>query len=258
MKNRSLVEWILIGIVCVLCVAVIGTAVHLVTVMTGLNAGSGSADMDGYDVVFSGSIELLEENYDVVLKGKDGSFTVDAGNLLDVVQGSYTFTDGQGWTFVFSDALNTNVRSQYDAASGEHGFIYALDLGSRGAGSLRLAREDKKFDAADQPWNDIPVFSGTASWFGGAINAAIVCSCDAEGNFSIFGTGGEINVIRGTYVQNGDDYTFTTEDGTVYTAAADEQSGLPTITVPVHRPELEVYNAADTEAVLTLNVPTVD
>lgn len=90
------------------------------------------------------------------------------------------------------------------------------------------------------------------------VTAPIVCSCDADGQFTIFGTGGEINVIRGTYIQSGSDYTFTAESGEVYHSAVDVESGLPAITVSVHRPELEVYNAADTEVVLTLTVLTVD
>lgn len=258
MKNKSLTQRILIGIICVICAVIIGTGIHLAVVLTGIHAGSGNEDMSAYDVVFSGNINLLGEDYDVALKGKDGSFTVDAGTIQNVAEGTYTFTEGQGWTFVFADDLTTNVRSQYDADAGQHSFVYALNLGSRGEGNLRLVHKDKQFVPASQPWNDIPAFSGTGAWFGGVVTAPIVCSCDAEGHFSIFGTGDEINVIRGSYTQSGSDYTLTTESGEVYHSVVDAESGLPSITVPIHRPGLEVYNAADTEVVLTLTVLAVD
>lgn len=258
MKNKSLTQWILIGIICVICAAIVGTGIHLAVVLTGIHAGSGAVDMSAYDIVFSGNINLLGEDYDVTLMGKDGSFTVDAGTIQNVVEGSYTFTEGQGWTFVFADTLTTNVRSQYDANAGQHSFVYTLNLGSRGEGNLQLICKDKQFVPASQPWDDIPAFSGTGAWFGGVVTAPIVCSCNADGQFTIFGTGGEINVICGSYTQSGNDYTFTTESGEVYHSVVDAESGLPSITVSIHRPELEVYHAADTEVVLTRTVLTVD
>lgn len=258
MKNLSLKNKILAVIAVLLCIVIIGAVVHLITTIQTANKAAAGEDLSSYDVVFTGNINIYDEEYDIVLKGKNGQFNVDAGNLKNVMDGKYTFTDGQGWTFVFNDSLGTNVRSQYDQAEKVHRFIYSLNLGSRGTGNVLLANEDKSFKAAETSWQDIPAFTGNAAWFGGVLNATTICACDADGNFKIFCTGGEIDVIKGSYELSGDNYVFTAENGTVYTTEIAPDSGLPSFTVAVHRPSLEAYGAADTEAILTLQVLSVE
>ena len=165
---------------------------------------------------------------------------------------------GYNWRIPLKNSMNTNVCSQYEKESGTHSFLYSLDLGSRGTGTVRLSCKDANFVAAEKPWADIPLFSGTGLWFGGVVTAPIVCACDAQCNFTIFGTGDEIDVIRSTYTIEGDIYKLTTESGAIYTSVIDADSGLPAVTVSVHRPSLEVYGAADTDVLLTLQVLTED
>lgn len=261
MKNLTIKRKVLSILGAVLTVVLVAALIQMLTVIRSAGNSSLAAqeDLSAYDVVFTGNVTLLDEPYDVVLKGKDGSFTVDANQLKNIMDGTYTFTEGQGYTFVFRDSFGTNVRSQYDRDGKEHGFLYTLDMGSRGAGTLRLSRPDPGFAASATPWNDLPAFAGTPVWFGGVLSASAVCSCDAEGNFQIFCTGGEINVISGTYAVEGNTYTLTAEDGRVVTSTIDEETGLPSFTMVVHRPALEAYGAAaDAETKFTLTVLTVD
>jgi len=260
MKNLSLSGKIRAVLAGLLCIAVVAALSHMgITMATAFAPKTEpKEDLSQYDMVFTGNITIYDEAYDIVLKGKDGSFTMDANTIKNVMDGSYTFTEGQGWTFTFQDANSTVVRSQYDRDAKAHSFIYALDMGSRGTGNLRLSNADEDFSPAAEPWEDIPFFSGTAAWFGGTLSATAAASCDADGNFRIFCTGGEINEIAGTYALVDGNYVFTAEDGTVYTSHPDPDSGLPTLEVGVHRPALEAYGAADTVAQLTLVVLTVD
>ena len=140
MKKLSLRNRILSVIALLLCIVIIGATVHLITTVTSANKSSAGEDLSDFDVVFSGKINLLEEDYDILLKGKGGAFTVDANNMKGIMDGTYTFTDGQGWTFVFNDNLGFNVRSQYNQTEKAHQFIYPLDLGSRGSGNILLVR----------------------------------------------------------------------------------------------------------------------
>lgn len=262
MKNLSLKGKTLAAVAAVLCVVILVATVQMIVAIVGANNPNNAVSSDdpsNYDVVFTGNITLLEEPYEITLKGKDGKFTVDANTMKGVMSGTYTFTEGQGWTFAFNDSLGTNVRSQYDKSAKTHNFIYSLNLGSRGTGNIELSNEDAGFAASDTPWNDIPAFSGTASWFGGTLSADAVCSCDADGNFKIFCTGDEITEIVGTYAVSGNTYTFTTDEGAVYESHIDDSTGLPTFTISTHRPALEAYGpVADSEVVFSLVVLTVD
>ena len=259
MKKCSLLQKILAVIACCLCVAIIGVGAHAINTYIQGTAPVGLEDDSQYEFVFKGSITLLEQEYDVNLKGKDGSFKMDAGTIKKVMDGKYTFTEGQGWTFTFNDSLGTVVRSQYDKAAKASSFIYSLNLGSRGTGNLRLTCEDPNFKAAATPWKDIPSFSGTATWFGGGLSAAAVTSFDAEGNFRIFCTGGEVTEITGTYALVDGAYVLTSVDGEVYTAQKDPATGLYTFTATVFRPALATYGPiANSEIVFTQTVLMVD
>ena len=145
----------------------------------------------------------------------------------------------------------------YDKDSGNFSFIYSLDMGSRGAGNLKFVYEDKDFNAANESWKQIPSFSGTAYWFGGVLSATTMVSCDANGNFRIFCTGGEIDEISGTYRESDDGYLFTAENGTEY-AATLNGDGLYEMTVGVYRPALAAYGAANSLVTLTQVVLTVE
>ena len=262
MKNLSLKGKVLAAAAAALCVVILAASIQMIVTIVGANKPNNTAssdDLSAYDVVFAGNITLLEEPYNVTLKGKDGKFTVDANTIKGVMSGTYTFTEGQGWTFAFNDSLGTNVRSQYDKSAEAHSFIYSLNLGSRGTGNIEFSNEDAGFAASDTPWDNIPAFSGTASWFGGTLSADAVCSCDADGNFKIFCTGGEVNEIAGAYTVSGNTYTFTTDEGEVYESYIDDSTGLPTFTVSVHRPTLAAYGPiADSEVVFSLVVLTAD
>ena len=189
------------------------------------------------DVVFSGKINLLEEDYDILLKGKGGAFTVDANNMKGIMDGTYTFTDGQGWTFVFNDNLGFNVRSQYNQTEKAHQFIYPLDLGSRGSGNILLVKEDKSFKAPQEPWVEIPTFTGTADL--GVIAAEMRLICKADDSFDFFSTnfGQYIPALNGTYEFVDGTYLFHVE-GEDYTA--EQKEGLYAVSLPVSLPVMGV------------------
>lgn len=259
MKKCSLLQKLLAVIACCLCVAIVGAGAHAINAYIQGSAPAGLEDESQYEFVFTGSITLLEQEYDVYLKGKDGAFKMDAGNIKNVMDGKYAFTEGQGWTFTFNDSLGTVVRSMYDKATKASSFIYSLDLGSRGTGNLRLSCEDPDFKAAAEPWEDIPSFSGTATWFGGVLNAAAVTAFDADGNFRIFCTGGEVTEITGTYALVDGAYVLTTVDGDIYTVEKDPATGLYAFTATVHRPTLASYGDIAYAVVnFTQTVLTVD
>ena len=259
MKNMSLLQKILAIFACCLCVVIIAVGVHGVMAYIQGTAPVGGPDENDYEFVFIGNITLLEQDYTVHLKGKDGVFQLDAGNIKNVMDGKYTFTEGQGWTLTFNDNMGTVVRSMYDKNEKSSSFIYALNLGSRGEGNLRFICEDPSFKADAVCWEPIPSFNGTATWFGGVLSAAAVTSCDADGNFRIFCTGGEVTEIIGTYELVDDAYIFTSADGATYTAQKDPATGLYTFTATVFRPALASYGPiANAEVVFTQTVLTVD
>lgn len=177
-----------------------------------------------YEFTFTGGITLLDVDYEVKLNGSDGNFSLDANTIKGVTSGTYTYTEGQGWTFTFNDAGGTIVRSQFDAETKAHSFIYHLDLGSRGAGNLRLSYEDEDFVRQGEPWADIPSFSGV-----GMAGITVVVSCDTDNNFRIFATPASpapVTEISGTYEYKDGHYVLTATDGTVYTSTVNEESGL--------------------------------
>ena len=113
-----------------------------------------------------------------------------------------------------------------------------------------------------EPWADIPSFGGTAAWFGGAVSADCSCSCDADGNFSIFSSptaAAAITAISGTYEYKDGVYVLTAEDGTVYSSSVNAD-GLHEISLKVYCPQLAGYGdaIAYTDLVLTQVVLTVD
>lgn len=259
--SLTLKQKICSGVACALGATIVGFGVA--SGVTMYNAFKPAVieqeDMSKYELVFSGKINLLDTDYDIVLKGKDQKFSVDANTIHGVMDGTYTYTEGQGWTFTFDDAAGTIVRSMYDKTSGAFSFIYSLDMGSRGAGNIRLSYEKKDFNAAAECWADIPSFAGTAVFFG--IQAPVTALCDADGNFKIFGTGTVVTLdeIVGTYEYKNDSYIFTAEDGTVYTTEKDE-NGLHTFTYKAHTPQLDAYGpyVSNCNTVLTQVVLTVD
>lgn len=237
MKKLSLRNRILSVIALLLCIVIIGATVHLITTVTSANKRSAGEDLSDFDVVFSGKINLLEEDYDILLKGKGGAFTVDANNMKGIMDGTYTFTDGQGWTFVFNDNLGFNVRSQYNQTEKAHQFIYPLDLGSRGSGNILLVKEDKSFKAPQEPWVEIPTFTGTADL--GVIAAEMRLICKADDSFDFFSTnfGQYIPALNGTYEFVDGTYLFHVE-GEDYTA--EQKEGLYAVSLPVSLPVMGV------------------
>ncbi len=259
MKALSLKNKILSVVAGILVLTILGFLVYTAVVMVKafqVETVDGE-DESKYEFVFEGNITIYDTEYAVKLKGVDQEFTVNANSIKDITGGTYTFTEGQGWTFIFDDKTGTIVRSMYDKDSGNFSFIYSLDMGSRGAGNLKFVYEDKDFNAANESWKQIPSFSGTAYWFGGVLSATTMVSCDANGNFRIFCTGGEIDEISGTYRESDDGYLFTAENGTEY-AATLNGDGLYEMTVGVYRPALAAYGAANSLVTLTQVVLTVE
>ena len=237
MKNLSLKNKILAVIAALLCIVILAALIHMITTISNANKASGGDDLSAYDVIFSGTTHILDEDYDVILKGKDGTFSLDANNMKGVMDGTYSFTDGQGWTFVFDDNLGLNVRSHYNSSEKQHEMIYALDLGSRGSGNILLVREDKQFAAAESPWLDIPTFTGTANL--GVITAEMRLICKEDNTFNFFSTnfGQYIPSLNGTYIYSDGKYIFTVE-GEEYTA--EKKDGLYTVSLPVSLPVMGV------------------
>ena len=262
LKTMSLKDKILAASACAICLVIVAFVIYSIVTLALAFAPphtDGPVDEGAYEFVFVGNITVYGEEYEVKLKGNDEKFTVDANKIKGVTGGTYKFTAGQGWTFTFDDAGGTVVRTQYDKAAKTFGFVYALDLGSRGAGNIKLTYAVDSFDAAAEAWQDIPSFKGTAEWFGGVVTAPTVISCDAEQNFRVFGTGGEIDEIRGTYVFENDTYVFTDTDDKAYTAVKDEATGLYTVIIEVYRPTLASYGpVAYTSVVFTQVVLTAD
>ena len=177
-----------------------------------------------YELTFAGKITLLDVDYEVKLNGNDGKFTLDANTLKGVTSGTYIYTEGQGWTFTFADANGTIVRSQFDAETKTHSFIYKLDMGSRGTGNLRLSCVDEEFVQQGEPWSDIPSFTGV-----GMAGITVVISCDPDNNFRIFATPtspAPVTEISGTYEFKDGRYVLTATDGTIYTSTVNAESGL--------------------------------
>lgn len=265
MRSLSLKHKILAVIAAALCAVIVGYVIYtVVVIVNGLKPAAPSLEEPGvvHDVSFQGNITLLGVDYEVALNGDEGAFSVDAGRIQDVVSGTYTFTDGQGWTFVFADASSTVVRSQFDTATKTFSFVYHLDLGSRGAGNLRFSFVDEDFTVDGKPWADIPSFSGTAVYFGGAVQTECSLSCDAEGNFTLFSAptaAAAITTIQGTYEFTDGVYVFTTSDGTVYTTAPNAD-GLQEFSVQVYCPQLAGYgdSIAYTNLVLVQSILEVD
>ena len=265
MKSLSLKNKIMAALAIALCAVIVGFLIYTaVVIVNGVKpkAPAVIGDDTVYDVNFGGNISLLGVDYDVELQGNDGEFTVNAGRISGVTGGTYTFTEGQGWTFSFADASNTVVRSQFDDASKTFSFVYHLDLGSRGAGNLRFSFTDEDFAVDGEPWADIPSFGGTAAFFGGAVMTDCSISCDAEGNFSIFSVptaSAAVTTINGTYEFTGGAYVFTAEDGTVYTSTVNAD-GLHELSVQVYCPQLASYGdaVARVPVVMTQIVLTVD
>ncbi len=256
-KTMSLKDKIMAGIACAICLVIVAFIIYsAVGVGLAFAPTNNSAPEDNtvYDFIFDGNITLNNETYDVRLKAKDGKFKVDAGKLNEVTKGTYTATQGQGWTFQFDDNNSTAVRSQYDKDSKTHSFIYTIDIGVRGSGNIKLEYKDDAFVAAEQPWGDIPSFGGSGSIYNMTI--PLVLGCDADGGFRLWCTDGIFAVPEtiGTYKYENGVYTFTCEDNTVYTTEIDSSTGLHTFTVNFIIGALGVPSTAVmTQIVLSVN-----
>ena len=257
MKNLSLKNKILLGIASALALVILAFLIWtIVAVAVGMAPPKDIVTAGEYDFTFDGKITLNEVEYDVSLNGKDDKFSVSANKLSSVVNGTYEFTEGQGYTFTFNDANGTIVRTQYDTVSKSFGFIYHLDLGARGAGNLKLTLKDENFQVVGEPWQDILSFSGTATVFG-SLRFVCGCSCAPDGTFNIFLSDGPaaIQPISGTYEFVDGKYIFTAEDGSVYTAEKNAD-GLYEFEVGIVIPALP--GGAPQPCVFTQVVLTVD
>lgn len=255
MKSLSLKNKIMAVLAIALCAVIVGFLIYTAVVI--VNGVKPKAPVTGgddtvYDVNFGGNISLLGVDYEVALQGNDGEFTVNAGRISDVTGGTYTFTEGQGYTFTFSDSSGTIVRSQYDADTKSFSFIYHLDMGSRGAGNLLLSCTDEDFVQQGEPWADIPSFQGV-----GFAGITVVVSCDAENNFRIFATAASpapVTEVTGSYEFKDGAYVLTTSEGAVYTSVLNADGLHEFVDVPIYVPAISTsMNFTFTQIVLTLD-----
>lgn len=239
----------LMALALALCIALCAAA------MIACGDGNEGDDNPEYDIVFTGAITLNEVSYNVVLNGKDGSFTLNAGTLKSVFTGTYTFTEGKGYTMIFVDGSGTEVRTKYDSAKKEFWFIYTLDLGSaRGSGNLKLTCKDDSFTQTGEAWSDIPLFVGTAKWFGGVVTANMQITCKADNSFVLFSTNFAANIpeISGTYAYTNNTYVFTVGEDT-YTSTYDAETGLHSVSIPADMPGYGSNPANMTQVILTVD-----
>lgn len=249
------------NIAAIVCIATfVGFGISDAVVIANSTKTNQSDDVSdkNYDIVFNGNVSINEISYDVSLKGNDNIFILYANNFT-VTEGTYEFTEGQGYAFTFNDKNGTIVRSQFEDASKSFGILYNLDLGTaRGNDVLKLSMEDEQFSVVGEAWNDIPVFVGTAGWFGGSLTGIIRIVCDAEGNFKTISPDvTDFDIIEGTYELSDESCVFTAVDGTVYTATKNSD-GLFEVVMPIIRPSLAAYGAELAETTIIQSILTVD
>ncbi len=205
-----------------------------------------------YEFNFEGEITLNEIFYTVTIQGEDGNFELKA-NALPPVKGTYTKTEGQGYTLSFQDSLATDVRTQYDRNNKEFYFIYNLDLGTaRGNGNIRFTYKDESFVPAEEAWEDIPSFTGTVRL---VVSATMQVVCKGDGTFRLFSTdfADYIPELTGTYEYKDGSYIFTAE-GVEYVSVLNEETGLHEIGLPAGMPAFNFYATANlTQVVLTVD-----
>lgn len=258
MKELSLKNKILSAVAALLCLAVLGLAAStIVVIAVGLNPPVKEQIEKEYDFSFTGKISLYDVDYDVSLNAENGSFSVKAGRIEDVVSGTYKFTAGQGYTFSFADATNTVVRTKFDEGNKQFSFVYHLDMGSRGVGNLLFSLEKSDFSVEGEAWVDIPSFKGTAAWFGGYVTTEVTIACDADNNFKVVDSANYLSPISGTYAYINGKYEFTTTDGAIYVAEKNAD-GLYAFTLNVYNPQLEAYGMAAATADVVQYILTVD
>ena len=71
MEKMTLKNKILSVIAILLCLVIIGALVQMISTVANANKSSSDEDLSGFDVVFNGKTNILGEDYDIVLKGKD-------------------------------------------------------------------------------------------------------------------------------------------------------------------------------------------
>lgn len=98
------------------------------------------------DFEFTGSAVIENVTYNIVLSGyDDNTFVLDPGQNAATVSGTYSFEDGIGYTFNFSDSASTVVKSTFDNTEKEHSISYLLRLGDLGSGTVTLTLKDEDF-----------------------------------------------------------------------------------------------------------------
>lgn len=164
-------------------------------------------------VKFSGNVDIEGEIYEVEvsLEVEDGANVCYLSvNGVSSIDGEWILTEGWGYSFIFNDAMGTEVRAGYDADKGEHYFDYYLNVGNNKAGIVTLVYAEAGYVLA--PDYELPaaeaellVFTGVLSMYGMTENLTLECL--PGGNFA-FTTKA---VLNASYTG-----TFTCEDG-VYT-----------------------------------------
>lgn len=103
---------------------------------------------------FTGSAEIEKVTYNMVLSGyDDDTFELNTGTSV-TYSGTYSFEDGYGYTFNFTDSASTVVKSAYNGATQEHSVTYTVRLGDLGSGAVTLTLKDENFVSLEKSGYD--------------------------------------------------------------------------------------------------------
>lgn len=184
------------------------------------NSDNQSTKPDEEEIVkFVGSTEIDGTNYDVEvsLEVEDGAnICYLSVNGVSSIDGTWTLTDGWGYSFTFNDAMETEVRAGYYTEEGKHSFDYYLNVGNNKAAIITLSYVEAGYVlAADYELPvveaELLVFNGVLSMYGMTEN--LILECLPGGNFA-FTTNSVLNAsYTGTYTAEDGVYTFSFADG---------------------------------------------
>lgn len=170
-------------------------------------------------VKFVGSTEIEGTKYDVEvsLEVEDGKNVCYLSvNGISSIDGTWTLTEGWGYSFTFNDAMETEVRAGYYTEEGKHSFDYYLNVGNNKAAIITLSYAEAGYVlAADYELPaveaELLVFNGVLSMYGMTEN--LILECLPGGNFA-FTTNSVLNAsYTGTFTCENGVYTFSFADG---------------------------------------------
>lgn len=221
-------------------------------------------------VKFTGAVEIEGENYEVELslEQEDGENVFYLSiNGVSTIDGEWILTEGWGYSFIFNDVLNTEVRAGYFAEEGKHSFDYYLNVGSNKAGVVTLVYEQAGYELAPDyelpvVEAELPVFNGVLSMYG--MQEFLKLECLPGGSF-VFTTEAVLNAsYSGSYVFENGVYTFSFVDSannvvsTVYSEEKDAYAFLYPLDIGMGAPVTVVLFSAEGLTVEDFEFPVVE